>query len=419
MRRAREQGRGRLQFFAQEMNARASERLRIRTGLARALERGELRLHYQPVVDLRSGRVHQVEALLRWQSPDGMFLVPAEFIAIAEETGLVSAIGEWVLEQACRQARLWRERHDPELQVAVNVSSVQVRDGTLLEAVRRALRGSVLPPEALEIGVSASHFLSAADGDSRSLKALKGLGVTFAIDDFGTQYAGLGFMRHLQVDRLKVGQSFIREITTDAGYAAIVRAIISMAHGLGMKVSAGGVTTAAQLNYLRKLNCDEAQGHYFGPAVPAQEMEQQLAGPVRRFGTEPSDRTLLLVDDEANVLSSLRRALQREGYRILTASSAREALELLATEKVGVIVSDQRMPEMTGTELLGRVKLMYPRVVRIVLSGHTDLATITDAVNRGAVYKFLTKPWEHGVLRDTLREAFERHECADRDDAWP
>lgn len=409
---AREEGRAGYRFSDPALNEAAQERLVLAGELHNALARGELTLHYQPLIDLVSGDVNGVEALLRWNHPRLGMVLPGRFIHIAEDTGLISAIGEWALEQICRQGREWRERFDPNLRLAVNVSSLQIRDGSLLGAVRRSLEKTGLPASALEIEVTESYFLSHADANRNTLLALKEMGVTFAIDDFGTHFAGLGFIRYFPVDRVKVDQSFIREIATHAGDAAISRAIISMAHGLGMKVSAEGVETEAQLQYLRRLHCDEAQGFLFSPALPVGDIEQRFNAPRRVRGEETAARTLLLVDDEANVLASLNRALRREGYRILSATSAREALEILATQQIGVILSDQRMPGMTGTEFLSRVKIMYPQVVRIVLSGHTDVSTITDAVNRGAVYKFLTKPWEDTVLRDTLREAFERFEDA-------
>lgn len=409
---ARADPRGGYRFSDPALNDAAQERRLLAGELRGAVARGELTLHYQPLVDLVSGELNGVEALMRWNHPRLGTVLPGRFIHIAEETGVISAIGEWALEAICRQGQRWREQYEPNLRMSVNVSSLQIRDGSLPGAVRRALELSGLPPDALEIEITESYFLTQAEGNRKTLEALKDMGVTFAIDDFGTHYAGLSFIRYFPVDRVKVDQSFIREIATHSGDAAISRAIISMAHGLGMKVSAEGVETEAQLQSLRKLHCDEAQGFYFSPAMPMNELEQHFKVPSRLFTVEPAPRTLLLVDDEANVLASLKRALRREGYLILSATSGREGLELLATHNVAVILSDQRMPEMTGTEFLSRVKVMYPRVMRIILSGHTDLATITDAINRGAVYKFLTKPWEDVVLRETLREAFERYETA-------
>ncbi|HEX9181561.1 MAG TPA: EAL domain-containing protein, partial [Burkholderiales bacterium] len=365
---ARNDPRGGSRFADPALNRAAAERRALALELRGALARGELEVHYQPLVDLGSGQLNGVEALLRWNHPRLGMVLPGRFVHLAEETGVISAIGEWVLEEICRRGQGWREQYEPNLRLSVNVSSLQIRDGTLPGAVRRALEVSGLPAGALELEVTESYFLTQVEGNRKTLQALKDLGVTFAIDDFGTHYAGLGFIRYFPVDRVKVDQSFIREIATSAGDASISRAIISMAHGLGMKVSAEGVETEAQLKYLRMLHCDEAQGFYFSPALPRAELERTFNVPSKLFDTETAPPTLLLVDDDPNVLASLRRALRREGYRILAANSAREGLEMLATQDVGVILSDQRMPEMTGTEFLSRVKVIYPGVVRIILS---------------------------------------------------
>lgn len=185
-----------------------------------------------------------------------------------------------------------------------------------------------------------------------------------------------------------------------------------MARSMGLKVIAEGVETEAQANYLRSLQCDEMQGYFFSRPLPADQIMPLLhknAGTLLKTVTD-HPRVLLLVDDEPNVLSSLKRTLRRDGYTILTASSGAEGLELLAQHSVGVIVSDQRMPEMSGVEFLSRARVMHPDTMRIVLSGYTEVNTITEAVNKGAVYKFLTKPWEDDELREVIRNAFLRHE---------
>lgn len=190
-----------------------------------------------------------------------------------------------------------------------------------------------------------------------------------------------------------------------------MRAIIAMGHHLGMRVVAEGVETEAQCGYLRRCHCDEFQGFYFAQAQPADAIPALLQKDFRlalRSGDGAAQRTLLLLDDEENILRALVRVLRRDGYQILCARTAAEAFSMLALQEVQVILSDQRMPGMSGTEFLSQVKLMYPRTVRIVLSGYTDLASVTDAVNRGAIYKFLTKPWDADALRAQVEEAFRR-----------
>jgi len=189
-----------------------------------------------------------------------------------------------------------------------------------------------------------------------------------------------------------------------------------MAHNLGLNVIAEGVETLVELSYLRQHACDEIQGYYFSRPLPATQYEDLLREQRRLIAPQPKEgdttRTLLMVDDEPNVLSSLKRLFRRDGYRILTTCSAREGLDILASNAVQVVISDQRMPEMSGTEFLSRVKQLHPKCIRLVLSGYTDLNTITQAINEGAIYKFLTKPWNDDDIRETVRLAFRAHEDA-------
>jgi CheY-like chemotaxis protein len=203
----------------------------------------------------------------------------------------------------------------------------------------------------------------------------------------------------------------VRDITTDPDSAVICNTVIGLAHNLKMTVIAEGVETEAQMQYLRGQGCDEMQGYFFSKPVPAQAFAQLLAQDRRLalLPAEPTQRTVLLVDDDVNVLSALKRLLSHEGYRIITVGSAREGLEALATQSVQVILSDQRMPEMSGSEFLDRVRVLYPQTMRIILSGHADFESDVDAVNRGAIYRFFTKPWNDATLRGEIRAAFRRH----------
>jgi FixJ family two-component response regulator len=252
-----------------------------------------------------------------------------------------------------------------------------------------------------------------ADAVIRTLNQLKGQGISHSLDDFGTGYSSLSYLQRLPISRIKIDRSFITHITSDPHDAAIVRAVVGMAHSLGIKVIAEGVETEGQLGYLRGLRCEEIQGYFFSRPLPAEDFvallrtERRLE-PVSETGG--SERVLLLVDDEPGVLASLRRLLRPTEIEVLTSSTLDEAFEVLATRRVGVIVCDQRMPAMTGTEFLRRVRKIYPNVIRIVLSGYTELNSVIDAVNRGAIYKFLTKPWDDQVLLDSLRDAFRMYE---------
>jgi CheY-like chemotaxis protein len=255
--------------------------------------------------------------------------------------------------------------------------------------------------------------MDGADTFIRSLEELKSIGVTIAIDDFGTGYSSLSYLKRFPVDKVKIDRVFIRDIVSEVDDAAIVQAIIAMAHHLKLQVTAEGVETEEQAGFLRRCQCDIVQGFLFGHPVTAAQMSTLLDshGSVPLLqGPRGTSRSLLLVDDEENNLRALKRVLRRDGYDIHTATSAQEALEMLAHTDISVIVSDQRMPGMSGTELLARAKTLYPATVRIILSGFTDLGMITSAINEGAVYKFLTKPWEDEALREDIRGAFRLHE---------
>jgi FixJ family two-component response regulator len=220
-------------------------------------------------------------------------------------------------------------------------------------------------------------------------------------------------LRRYPIDRIKIDQSFIREMTEHIGSAALVRSILAMASNLGLTTIAEGVETRGQFGYLRKQLCHEMQGYLFSRPLPIEEMTSMLQNGCKLdAGDDARDasHTLLAVDDEPHLLSALKRACRRENWQVLTATNAREALELLATHDVGVVISDQRMPGTIGTELLQRVKDMYPETMRILLTGHADFATVVDAVNRGDLYKVLSKPIDDDLLRDHIMEAFRQHD---------
>ena len=411
MYRAKEHGRNTVAMFANEMQERLMDRLNLGQHLRRALEQGELEVHYQPQVDAHSGDLVAVEALLRWRRGEGeaAIIYPERFLSVAEESGQIVTIGGWVLEEVCRQAVKWGREGLGDFPVAVNISAVQFQRSQFLDEVKAVLERTGLPPERLELELTETLVMDQADRVIALLKALKRLGVRITLDDFGTGYSSLSYLRRFAIDKIKIDRSFVDRIASNSDDAAIARSIIAIAHHLKLKVIAEGVETEAQIGYLRRNHCDEFQGFYFCPPVPADELAKRIRE--RRLGGErvlqaaPMD-TILLVDDEPNIVRALSRTLRRDGYRILTANSPAEGLEVLAREAVDVIVSDQRMPGMSGTEFLSMVRDMYPNTVRIVLSGYTDLTTVTDAINRGAIYKFLTKPWEDEDLRKHIREAF-------------
>ena len=412
--RAKKGGKNRIEFFTSEMNAIATRQLIVESQLRQALKHDEFVLYYQPQADIESGRIVGVEALVRWQHPDVGLISPAEFIPIAEETGLIVPLGKWVLESACRQAAAWQAAGLPRLRVAVNLSGRQFLQRDLADLVAQALQETALAPELLELELTESLLMDSAESTIGILQTLRNIGVLLSVDDFGTGYSSLAYLRRFPVTAVKIDKSFVNGITTDPDAAALARSIISMAHEMRLKVIAEGVETEGQLGFLAGHHCDEIQGYHLSKPMPADECTEFLRSfnsmPVQSHGTKSHERVLLLVDDEANIATSIRRLLRGDGYRIITAGSGMEGLEQLAVNPVGVIISDQRMPEMTGVEFLRRVKELYPDTVRIVLSGYTDLKSVTDAINEGAIYKFLTKPWEDEQLRENVREAFLRYE---------
>lgn len=274
---AKEAGRNTYRFFTDQMNVNALESLHLRGNLRRALERNEFSLHYQPQISLASGGIIGAEALIRWNHPELGMIAPGRFIPIAEESGLIVQIGEWVLREACRQAAAWQQAGLPELLIAVNLSAVQFRRGDLERSVTQALTESGCDPTLLELELTESILIQNPENVLQTVKRLKALGVKFSVDDFGTGYSSLAYLKRFAVDKLKIDQSFIRDLTNEPENAAIVRAIVQMARSLNLKTIAEGVEDEQALAFLRLHHCDEAQGYYFARPLPADEFERYLA----------------------------------------------------------------------------------------------------------------------------------------------
>jgi len=275
MYRAKESGGNTFRCFASEMTTFAHERLQLESELREALQLRQFELHYQPRVDVVTGRIGSVEALIRWRHPRRGYVPPQTFIPIAEETGLMLPIGEWVLQEACRQARLWQQSDLP-MRVAVNLSAVQFRHADLMSVIERALTSQRLPAKMLELELTESAVMSSAASSVAILEQLSRLGVVVALDDFGTGYSNMSYLLRFPIDRLKVDVSFVRGMTEDPHSMLIVKAIISLAHSLKMKVIGEGVETPAQLEQLRSLGCDQCQGFLFGRPAPARAIETEL-----------------------------------------------------------------------------------------------------------------------------------------------
>jgi diguanylate cyclase (GGDEF)-like protein/PAS domain S-box-containing protein len=412
--RAKEAGRDGYRFFTVGMNVQVLARLDLEIALRRALDDEQFELHYQPKLDLNTGRVSGVEALLRWRRPGFGLVYPAEFVPIMEETGMVVRVGTWLIGEACRQIAAWNAEGVRDVRVAVNVSSRQFVEGDLQGDILAAIERHGIDPGLLELELTESALMSNAEHTIEVLASLKRIGIRIAIDDFGTGYSSLAYLKRFPIDKLKIDIAFVRDITTNPDDAAIALAIISMAHSLHMQVIAEGVESRAQMALLRRHRCDEMQGFHFSRALPAEHLAKLVLenrSQPSRPATNGDDnvQTLLLVDDDVNMLAALHRLFRRDHYRVLTAASPAEAFEMLALYGVQVILCDQRMPAMSGTEFLSRVKEMYPDTIRIILSGYAGVEDVLDSINRGAIYRFYMKPWNDSELRDNVRLAFRQY----------
>ena len=274
---AKEAGRNAYSFFTEQMNLDAVEHQQVRVGLLHAMERGEFRLHYQPQIDINSGKVIGAEALIRWQHPERGLLMPDHFIRIAEESGLIVPIGAWVLREACRQAAAWRKTGLPPLVIAVNVSAIQFKRGDIEACVRQALDESGLPANCLELELTESVLIHDTDKVLATVQRLKALGVMLSIDDFGTGYSSLSYLTRFKVDKLKIDRSFVCDLENQPGNASMVRAIIQMARSLNLTTIAEGVEDLELVNFLRRQNCQEAQGYYYSRPLAAIEFAHYLA----------------------------------------------------------------------------------------------------------------------------------------------
>lgn len=382
--------------------------LKLADELEGAVERGEMELVYQPVVSTAKREVVGMEALVRWRSPQLGFLMPDQFIPFAESLGMIDEIGRWVLQEACAQARRWLDLGVGDFTLSVNVSRAQMHGRQLLEDVRRALDAARLQASFLDLELTETAIMANVEEAGWTMRELRKMGVKLSMDDFGIGQSSLGHLQKLPVNRMKIDRSFVAAVPDDVNATRICRAIIGLAHEFGFAVVGEGVENAVQLSFLERNGCEFVQGYLLSKPVAADAMLTMLREPVlhpREPTRSSQNGAILLVDDEQNVLRALARLLRRDGYQIFTASTFREAFDILGTEKVHVVMSDHRMPEGKGTEFLSRVKATHPHTVRLILSGYADLGAVTEAINGGAVYRFLTKPWNDDELRETLREA--------------
>jgi diguanylate cyclase (GGDEF)-like protein/PAS domain S-box-containing protein len=410
-------GRAKYQLHTSELTQALKDKISIEIALETAAQKEEFQLFYQPVVDIVSGSICGFEALIRWRHPTLGLISPDKFIPIAEQSNSIAAIGRWVLHRACRDIRSALDEGISMPPVAINLSAKQFTKLSLVDDLTLTLAEYQLESNNLSIEITEGVLMENPIASKNTLDKLRDLGFSLALDDFGTGYSSLSYLKNFSFDKVKIDQSFVRELLANSSDAAIVKAIINMGHSLGIRVLAEGVETEEQCAFLRDHVVDEIQGYYFSRPLEKEQMRQLLKDD-RRLAPHlvrlpPISKTLLLVDDEQNIVSALKRLLRRDGYEILTANSGADGLAVLAANKVDVIISDQRMPGMTGVEFLSLVKEKYPNTIRLVLSGYTELKSVTDAINEGSVFRFLTKPWDDDKLRECVSEAFQYKNYAD------
>ncbi|HWV14856.1 MAG TPA: EAL domain-containing protein [Cellvibrio sp.] len=401
-------------FYSPEINARIAEKLALENMVREALDGGQFVLNYQPKVDLSTGKIVGAEALIRWSHPQRGMVSPAEFIPLAEETGLIVPIGEWVIRTVCAQQAQWQRDQVPLVPVALNLSALQFTNSNVLATIKNSLSKHKLNARWIELELTESLVMQNPEEAEKIMRAFRKLGLHLSLDDFGTGYSSLAYLKRFPFDAVKIDRAFVTDITHNSEDAAIASAIIGMAHSLRMQVIAEGVETDAQLKFLRARHCNQIQGYFFSRPIPADDFKNMLITDkhLQLDDDDAEQQTLLILDDDQALLAALTRALRGQGYRILIAEDSRKALELLAANQVQVILCNQRLSMMNDVDFLNVSAKLYPDTMRIVLSGSTELQSILDVINRGEIYRFLTKPWDDELLRKNIKEAFRRYRPA-------
>jgi EAL domain-containing protein (putative c-di-GMP-specific phosphodiesterase class I)/FixJ family two-component response regulator len=386
------------------------------TDVCGALAAGQFALVFQPQIHLATGQVVGFEALLRWHHPERGVLVPSEFLSEIDRCGLSAEVTRWVLEQSVLQLRAWEGHGHRGLQMAVNAPVSVFNDDEITAFVLELLTRHEIAGNQIELDITERTLTDACPAVVQNLQTLRRQGISVAIDDFGAGHSNLRLLARLPLDSLKIDRSIVHGVVTDPSDAMAARMACEIARALKLRIVVEGVQTEGQLQFFSDLRCEWAHGFFFAHPMPAADTVALLAE--GRTFVQPSSplagsqRHLLLLDDEPNILRSLRRVFRGQPWTVHIANTPDEAFELLARHPVGVVMSDQRMPLMRGTDFLARVKRLYPDTVRIVLSGYTELQSVTEAINEGAIYKFLTKPWNDLQLNEEIEQAFRQFEMA-------
>ncbi|HJV80128.1 EAL domain-containing protein [Noviherbaspirillum sp.] len=410
MRRALTSRTERCEFYRPELNREANDRFKLENALRRALERDEFLLHYQPQVSLKTGRIVGFEALLRWQQPKFGLVPPGRFIGLAEDTGLILPIGAWVLRTACEQIRAWRQAGLPPVPIAVNLSAKQF-SMNIADTVKSILEQTGVDPSLIELELTETVSMEDPENTIQILRTLKEMGVLLAIDDFGTGYSNLNYLKRFPVDKLKLDQSFVRDLISDPDDLSISHAMIAMAHSLRLTVIAEGVETEGQLALLAQHGCDEIQGYFFSRPVDAASAASMLSEnkslALATLERRPYRRTVLIVSGGADLAAPMRDAMTRAGFTVFQSGSAAQAFEVLAAEEVGAVLFDGRIRDMDGVEFLARAGQMYPIVVRMISMHDDDLRSIGEIKG---IFRIVPKPWKLAELLAALGDALAEFE---------
>lgn len=401
----------RLAFFDPAQDSHWLARRQLEVDLERALAERALTLVYQPLLKLDSGAIVGFEALARWTHPLRGPVSPAEFIPVAEASGLIVALGDWVLGESLAQLAAFDRVCARPLRMAVNVSATQLARAGFVDAVKAHLARHAIAPGRLELEITEGTLTGDDTVTRNTLRVLRELGVRLAVDDFGTGYSNLHGLTQLPVDTLKIDRSLTQAVTTNPAAASVSRMVCELARVLELKVVVEGIETESQLGHFRRLGPLIGQGWLFSQALPAEQAlalldsRRSLLAP--EVGADAPQ--LLLLDDEPNILAALRRALRHEGWRLHATTSPQEAMDIMAAQPIGVVLCDQRMPQMRGTDFLRQIRQQHPLTVRVLLSGYSEVGAVTAAVNEGAVWRYLHKPWDDDELRRHVRQAFDEH----------
>jgi diguanylate cyclase (GGDEF)-like protein/PAS domain S-box-containing protein len=423
MYRAKADGRYNFRFFTDDMSAQAVERLTLESSLRSALAKEQLFLMYQPQIDIATGRIIGLEALARWQHPELGLVPPNKFIHIAENSGLIVPIGEWVLRTACSQARKWQNEGLPLVTVAVNVSAVQFRQEGFCDLVRRVLHETGLAPQHLELELTESLLLANADLMLSVLRELKAMGLTLAIDDFGTGYSNFTSLRQFGVSKLKIDRSFIRDVALKPDDAAITTAIISMAKSLNLKVIAEGVEDEAQMSFLRKNRCDEIQGYYFAKPLAVDKVADKLRGNVAEtpavrqpVGNNHDNKSnevsvslmsiglALLVSADPSIIQQFSLALRELSISPDACQDAPSAALLLKRRKFDAVIVDLQLGEQSGM-ILDEVHLSTSNRTAVSFGISNNDAEATAAFRKKSQFVF-ERPISPQSIHKTLKPAY-------------